>query len=98
MTGLLTKEKVREIARNSNFDAELMADKLVAQYKEILQESLEAEMDNELGYSKYDWKNKDNTNSRNGHSKKTVSSRFGKMYLRIPRNTEWSFVKPLSVN
>jgi putative transposase len=96
MTDLLTKEKIREIARGSNFDAELMADKLVAQYKEVLQESLEAEMDNELGYSKYNWKNKDNTNSRNGHSKKTVSSRFGKMDLKIPRDTEGSF-EPVTV-
>jgi putative transposase len=73
-----------------------MADKLVAQYKEVLQEALEAEMDNELGYSKYDWKNKDNTNSRNGHSKKTVSSRFGKMELQIPRDIEGNF-SPVTV-
>src|SRR3989344_8889552 len=96
MTGLLTKEKIREIARNSNFDAELMADKLVAQYKDILQEALEAEMDNELGYSKYDWKNKEKTNSRNGHSKKTVSSRFGKVDLKIPRDIEGEF-EPITV-
>jgi len=96
MTGLLTKEQIREIARGSNFDAELMADKLAAQYKEILQEALEAEMDNELGYSKYNWKNKDSTNSRNGHSKKTVSSRYGKVDLKIPRDTEGSF-EPITV-
>jgi putative transposase len=91
MKPILTKEQAREIARSSNFDAELMADKLVAQYKEILQEALEAEMDNELGYSKYDWKNKEDTNSRNGHSKKTVSSKFGKINLNIPRDIEGNF-------
>lgn len=96
MKELLTKEQAREIARSSNFDAELMADKLVAHYKDVLQEALEAEMDDELGYSKYDWKNKDNTNSRNGHSKKTVSSRFGKMDLKIPRDTEGNF-NPVTV-
>ena len=96
MTELITKEQAREIARSSNFDAELMADKLVAYYKDVLQEALEAEMDDELGYSKYDWKNKDNTNSRNGHSKKTVSSRFGKMDLKIPRDTEGTF-NPVTV-
>lgn len=91
MKSILTKEQAREIARSSNFDAELMADKLVAHYKEILQEALEAEMDDELGYSKYDWKNKEHTNSRNGHSKKTVSSKFGKVDLKIPRDTEGNF-------
>lgn len=91
MKSILTKEQAREIARSSNFDAELMADKLIAHYKDILQEALEAEMDDELGYSKYDWKNKEHPNSRNGHSKKTVSSRFGKVDLKIPRDIEGSF-------
>jgi len=29
-------------------------------------------MDEELGYSKYDYRNKDTDNSRNGHSQKTM--------------------------
>ena len=40
MKQILTKEQAREIARSSNFNAELMADKLVAQYKDILQDLL----------------------------------------------------------
>ena len=96
MKQILTKEQAREIARSSNFDAELMADKLVAHYKDILQEALEAEMDDELGYSKYDWKNKIHANSRNGHSKKTVNSKFGKIDLKIPRDIEGNF-NPITV-
>ena len=38
----------------------------------ILEGSLYGELDDELGYSKYDYKNKDTNNSRNGHSKKTM--------------------------
>ena len=37
---------------------------------DTLQGLLEAEMDDELGYSKYDYANKDTDNSRNGYSKK----------------------------
>jgi transposase-like protein len=96
MKKLLTKEQVRQIAKRNNFDAELMANDLIANYKDILQEALEAEMDNELGYSKYDWKNKIDSNSRNGHSKKTVSSRFGKIKLNIPRDTNGKF-NPVTV-
>ncbi len=96
MKQILTKEQAREIARSSNFNAELMADKLVAQYKDILQEALEAEMDDELGYSKYDWKNKIQQNSRNGHSKKKVSSKLGKIDLQIPRDIEGNF-NPITV-
>ena len=35
--------------------------------------ALEAELDDELGYSKYDYKSKDTDNSRNGHSSKTTA-------------------------
>ncbi len=96
MKKLLTKEQARKIAKRNKFDAELIANDLVSHYKDILQEALEAEMDHELGYSKYDWKNKENSNSRNGHSKKRISSKLGKMDLKIPRDTNGEF-KPVIV-
>lgn len=97
MEKLFTKEQAREfIKKNNLFDAEKLADTLVSGYKDILQEALEAEMDQELGYSKYDWKNKERTNSRNGHSKKAVNSKYGKIELDIPRDTEHKF-DPITV-
>ena len=44
---------------------------------EFMENGLEAELDDELGYSKYDYKNKDTDNSRNGHSSKTLRTSFG---------------------
>ena len=38
---------------------------------DTLQGMLEAEMDQKLGYSKYDYQNKTTDDSRNGYSKKT---------------------------
>lgn len=60
-------------------------------FAETIQEMLEAELDNELGYSKYDYKNKNTTNSRNGHSKKTVLSDLGEIELSVPRDREGDF-------
>ena len=34
----------------------------------VLENGLEAELDEELGYSKYDYRNKQTDNSRNGYS------------------------------
>jgi len=45
----------------------------MGEIKGVLQECLEEEMTRALGYSRYDWKNKDTDNARNGHSKKTVA-------------------------
>lgn len=58
---------------------------------QTIQEVLEGELENELGYSKYDYKNKQTDNSRNGHSKKTVQSSQGEMELKIPRDRNGEF-------
>lgn len=53
---------------------------------DLMQEMLEAEMDEHLGYSKYDYKNKTTDDSRNGYSPKTVVSSVGEIALDIPRD------------
>jgi len=58
---------------------------------ETIQEVLENELENELGYSKYDYKNKQTDNSRNGYSRKTVQSSQGEMELKIPRDRNGEF-------
>lgn len=44
---------------------------------EFIENGLDAQMDDRLGYSKYDYRNKDTDNSRNGHSHKTLRTSFG---------------------
>ena len=46
----------------------------------------QAELDEELGYSKYDYKNKDTDNSRNGHSSKRLRTSFGEVDVSVPRD------------
>ena len=58
---------------------------------ETIQAALDAELDSELGYSKYDYKNKQTSNSRNGHSTKTVQGSMGEIELQIPRDREGEF-------
>lgn len=58
---------------------------------DTLQGMLEAEMDQKLGYSKYDYQNKDTDDSRNGYSKKTVAASFGEIDLDIPRDRKGEF-------
>lgn len=43
----------------------------------LLEGVLDEELDEELGHSKYDYRNKDTDNSRNGHSKKTMHTSYG---------------------
>lgn len=58
---------------------------------EVLENGLEAELDDELGYSKYDYRNKDTENSRNGHSRKTMKTSAGEVEIAVPRDRNGEF-------
>jgi len=58
---------------------------------DTLQGMLETELEDELGYSKYDHARKETDNNRNGYSKKTVTSSMGGIDLDIPRDRNGEF-------
>lgn len=57
----------------------------------VLENGLEAELDEELGYSKYDYRNKQTDNSRNGYSEKTMKTSFGEIDIAVPRDRKGNF-------
>lgn len=59
--------------------------------RQVLQGGLEAELDEELGYTRYDYRNKDTDNSRNGFSKKTMHTSLGDMQIDVPRDRQGEF-------
>lgn len=95
--GLWTKEQLRAfIKENQLVTAQDAQNALKDLFAETLQEMLEAEMDTHLGYEKHDAKSKQTTNSRNGKSRKTVTSEYGEQEIAVPRNREGAF-EPLVV-
>lgn len=88
----VSKELLREFIKEQDFknpDDVLAAIKEM--FKDVLQETLEAEMDTTLGYDKYDVSEKQVSNSRNGFSKKTIKSELGPVELNIPRDRAGEF-------
>ena len=81
------REKIRELLQMANIgsmeDIQSLFKETIA---EFMENGLEAELDDELGYSKYDYKNKDTDNSRNGHSSKTLRTSFGDVEVSVPRD------------
>lgn len=65
---------------------------------EFMENGLEAELDDELGYSKYDYKSKDTDNSRNGHSSKTLRTSFGDVEVSVPRDRKGEFEPHTTLN
>lgn len=57
----------------------------------VLQEMLEAEMDNHLGYQKHSPIGDKSGNSRNGYSEKTLKTGFGPSTIQVPRDRSGDF-------
>ncbi|WP_419577368.1 IS256 family transposase [Roseburia hominis] len=57
----------------------------------LLEGALDEELNEELGYSKYDYRNKETNNSRNGHSRKTMRTSYGDMDIAIPRDRKGEY-------
>ena len=86
------RAKIRELLQASNISS---MDDIQNLFKETIAEfmenGLDAELDDELGYSKYDYKSKDTDNSRNGHSSKTLRTSFGDVEVEVPRDRKGEF-------
>ena len=86
------RAKIRELLQVGNISS---MDDIQNLFKETIAEfmenGLEAELDEELGYSKYDYRNKETDNSRNGHSSKTLKTSFGDVDVSVPRDRKGEF-------
>ena len=86
------RAKIRELLQASNISS---MDDIQNLFKETIAEfmenGLDAELDDELGYRKYDYKNKDTDNSRNGHSSKTLRTSFGDVEVSVPRDRKGEY-------
>ncbi|MFX4301637.1 IS256 family transposase [Alicyclobacillus tolerans] len=60
-------------------------------FASTMQGMLEAELETHLGYAKHDTKSKTTDNSRNGHSRKTLTSEYGDVEISVPRDRKGEF-------
>ena len=77
------REKIRELLQLANVGS---MDDIQELFKDTIAEFMENGLEAELGYSRYDYKNKDTDNSRNGHSSKTLRTSFGDVEVSVPRD------------
>ena len=84
--------KIRELLLSSNISSmEDIQDLFKETIAEFMESGLEAELDDELGYGRYDYRNKDTDNSRNGHSSKTLRTSYGDVEVAVPRDRKGEF-------
>ncbi len=59
--------------------------------KSVLENALEAELSEHLGYEQYDAVGRDGGNSRNGTRAKTVFTEIGPVQIEVPRDRDGTF-------
>ena len=86
------REKIRELLElagvNGMDDIQQLFRETIAEFMET---GLDTELDEHLGYDRYDTKEKDTDDSRNGHSSKTLRTSFGDTPIQIPRDRKGEF-------
>ena len=86
------RARIRELLELSNVSSmEDIQDLFKETIAEFMENGLEAELEEELGYSKYDYRNKDTDNSRNGHSSKTLRTSMVEVEISVPRDRRGEF-------
>lgn len=86
------RAKIRELLQMANIDSmDDIQDLFKETIAEFMENGLEAEPDEDFGYSKYDYKNKAADNSRNGHSSKNLRTSFGDVEISVPRDRKGEF-------
>ena len=86
------RAKIRELLQESNISSmEDIQNLFKETIAEFMENGLDAELDDELGYSRYDYRNKNTENSRNGHSSKTLRTSFGDVEVSVPRDRKGEF-------
>lgn len=80
--------KIWELLQTSNISSmEDIQNLFKETIAEFIENGLDAKLDEELSYSKYDYRNKETSNSRNGHRSKTLRISFGNVEVAVPRVT-----------
>lgn len=84
----LVKELIKEFDLKDANDISSMFRELMG---DTIQEMLNSELDEELGYAKYDQSEKKTENSRNGYSEKSMRSEYGDINIKVPRDRKGEF-------
>lgn len=87
-------EKAKELVALLSEECESMSDvqrMLKDLFKGTIENMLEGEMDDHLGYEKNSIKGNNSGNSRNGYGTKTIKSELGETEIRVPRDRNGAF-------
>ena len=86
------KELIKELLKTTPLrDGQDLNDIMKEFIAEMVNGSLEGELDDELGYNRYDVGSKETSNSRNGFGNKTMQTSYGEVDIKVPRDRQGDY-------
>ncbi len=86
----VTKQLAKELAKDCR-SVDDIHNKLKELFKESIEQILEGEITDHLGYDKHNAAGNNTGDSRNGYSTKTIKTKYGKTEVTIPRDRNGDF-------
>ncbi|MCC3359725.1 IS256 family transposase [Bacillus sp. REN16] len=88
----LPKELIREIVKEQKFTStNQIMDTIKEMFSDVLEEVLQCEIDEQLGYEKHQRRDDGPTNYRNGSTKRKLKTQFGEVEVSVPRDRNGSY-------
>ncbi|MFS0820419.1 IS256 family transposase [Bacillus sp. 1P02SD] len=88
----LPKELIREIVKEQKFTStNQIMETIKEMFSDVLEEVLQCEIDEQLGYEKHQRRNDGPNNYRNGSTKRKLKTQFGEVEVNVPRDRNGSY-------
>jgi putative transposase len=88
----LPKELIKEIVKEQQFTStNQIMEAIKEMFSDILEEVLQCEIDEQLGYEKHQRRGDEPSNYRNGSTKRKLKTQFGEVEVNVPRDRNGSF-------
>lgn len=88
----LPKELIKEIVKEEKFTSTTqIMDTIKEMFSDILEEVLQCEIEEQLGYEKHQRRSDEPGNYRNGSTKRKLKTQFGEVEVDVPRDRNGSY-------
>ena len=88
----LPKELIKEIVKEQQFTStNQIMEAIKEMFSDILEEVLQCEIDEQLGYEKHQRRGDVQSNYRNGTTKRKLKTQFGEVEVNVPRDRNGSY-------
>lgn len=88
----LPKELIKELVREKRFTStNQIMETIKEMFSDVLEEVLQCEIDEQLGYEKHQRRSDGPSNYRNGSTKRKLKTQFGEVEVNVPRDRNGTY-------